>query len=112
MHPKIIRRKKLVEDSIRDCINRSIILINPASITDDFLLKVKPAEIEEIEWVDKCRWIIHSIINQQISLETNLDNPYVPLHSCILNANLGNYTVFINTLIAERIIECDISTLS
>lgn len=107
MHPKIITRKKLVEDNIRDNISRPIILINHSSITDELLLRIKPLEIDEVEWVDKCRWIIHSIIYQQLALESDQDNSYVPLHSRILKANLGNYTVFINTLIAERIIECD-----
>lgn len=105
--PKLATRRKLVKDAIKDAIDRPVTLLNPSYITNDLLLRIKPAEIDDIEWVDKCRWIIHSIINQQLKLDPDLYKPYVPLHSRILKANLGNYTIFINTLIAHGIIDCD-----
>jgi hypothetical protein len=104
--PKI---KKDVEDFINS-FYKEIITIRTLELLDKkTLLQNKPAHIDDEDWIQNCRWVVHSII--QLSFDKRYNNKsgeFVPLYSNVLKKNCGNnYYVYLEGLLNCGIIECD-----
>ena len=101
--------KKEVEDFINSSYKENIIIRTPQLLDEKTLLQYKPAQINDEEWVQNCRWIIHSII--QLSFDKRFNNKpggFVPLYSKALEQNCGKkYLQYLNGLISAGIVECD-----
>lgn len=90
-------------------LKEEIVIQTPKLLGKKKILKNKPAHIEDEDWVQNCRWVVHSII--QISFEKQFQakpGEFVSLYSKILKKNCGNnYLVYLIGLINNGIIECD-----
>lgn len=104
--PKI---KKDVEGFINSSYNDNISIVNPELLDKETLLQHKPIHIDDEDWIQNCRWIVHSII--QLSSDKRYNNKsgeYVPLNSVVLKKNCGNnYLVYLEGLLNSGIIDCD-----
>jgi len=104
--PKI---KKDVEDFINSSYKEIITIRTPELLDKKTILQHKPKHIDDEDWIQNCRWIIHSII--QLSFDKRYDNKseeYVPLNSVVLKKNCGNnYLVYLEGLLNCGIIDCD-----
>ena len=93
--PKI---KKDVEDFINSSYKEIVTIITPDLLDKKTILKHKPAHIVEEDWIQNCRWILHSIIQQSIFKEyNNKSGGYVPLYSKALEQNIGKNHKLIGT---------------
>jgi hypothetical protein len=104
--PKI---RKEVEDFINSFYNDDISIITPKILDKKTILQNKPLHLDDEDWIQNCRWIVHTII--QLSFEEKYKNKfgeYVPLSSEILKKNCGNnYILYLTGLLKNDIIECD-----
>ena len=101
--------KKEVEDFINSSYKEIVTIITPDLLDKKTLLKHKPTNIDDEDWIQNCRWIVHSII--QLSSDKRYNNKsgeYVPLNSVVLKKNCSNnYYVYLEGLLNNGIIECD-----
>ncbi len=103
--PKI---KKEVEDFINSSYNDNISIITPEPLDKKTLLQHKPAHIDDEDWIQNCKWIVHSIIQLSFDKRNYKPGDYVPLYSKTLKQNCGNnYYVYLEGLLNSGIIECD-----
>jgi hypothetical protein len=103
--PKI---KKEVDEFINSSYNDNISIITPEPLEKKTLLQHKPAHIDDEDWIQNCRWIVHSIIQLSFDKRNNKPGDYVPLYSKTLKQNCGNnYYVYLEGLLNSGIIECD-----
>jgi len=101
--------KKQVVDFLDNTYNEKVNVITPDSLTKEQLLKCKPPHIDDEQWVQNCRWIVHSIIEQTFDKRFTInEGDFVPLYSKILKENCGNsYKGFIIGLMDCGVIEGD-----
>ena len=101
--------KKEVEDFINSSYKEIVTIITPDLLDKKTLLQHKPTNIDDEDWIQNCRWIVHSII--QLSSDKRYNNKsgeYVPLNSVVLKKNCSNnYYVYLEGLLNNGIIECD-----
>jgi hypothetical protein len=101
--------KKDVEDFINSSYNDNISIVTLQLLDKKTLLQHKPTHIDDEDWIQNSRWIIHSII--QLSSDKRYNNKsgeYVPLNSVVLKKNCSNsYLVYLEGLLKSDIIECD-----
>lgn len=105
-----LRIKKDVVGFINSFYNHNISIITPELLDKKSLLKHKPAHIEDEDWIQNCRWIVHSIIQLSFDkrFEYSKSEDFVPLYSKVLKQNCGNnYYVYLEGLLNSGIIECD-----
>ena len=100
--------KKEVEDFINSSYKEIVTIITPDLLDKKTLLQHKPTNIDDEDWIQNCRWIVHSII--QLSSDKRYNNKsgeYVPLNSVVLKKNCSNnYYVYLEGLLNNGIIEC------
>jgi len=100
--------QKQVSKFIDGMLKNKVVAILPANFSKSTLLEIKPAHYEEQEWIDGCRWIVHTIIELDYIKEYKYSSDFSPLYSVILKKILGNkYREYINALIESNIIETD-----
>jgi hypothetical protein len=102
--------KKEVEDFINSSYKEIVTVITPELLDKKTLLQNKPVHIEDQDWVQNCRLIVHTII--QLSFDKRYEyikeEEYVPLYSEILKQNCGNkYYLYLEGLLNSGVIECD-----
>jgi len=101
-------RRKVVETFIKDKINEKVNVLLPKSLKKADLIKIKPTHLEDDDWVSKCRWIIHSLIETDFYNKFDLTTKYVNLSSVALKGIIGNdYKTCIQELLNGGILETD-----
>lgn len=101
--------KREVEDFVSGMYNEIVSICTPELLSRKTLLLNKPAHIDDEDWIQNCRWIIHSIIELSFDKRFNgKPGDFVSLYSKILKKNCGNnYYVYVDGLLSSGIIECD-----
>jgi hypothetical protein len=105
-----LKIKKDVKKFISSIYDDNISIITPELLDKKTLLQQKPSHIDDEDWIQNCRWIVHTIM--QLSFDKRFEyskaEDYVPLYSKVLKENCGNnYNVYLQGLLDSRIIECD-----
>ena len=102
------KAKKQVSDFIDGMLKTKVDVILPHNLSKTDFLKHKPAHYDDTEWIDGCRWVVHSIKELDFIKKYKGSSEFSPLYSIILKKILGNnYRDFINGLIDAQIIETD-----
>jgi len=102
------KAKKQVSDFIDGLLKTKVDVIIPQNLSKPDFLKYKPTHYEDKEWIDGCRWVIHSIKELDFIKKYKDSSEFSPLYSKILKKILGNnYRDFINGLLDAKIIETD-----
>jgi hypothetical protein len=102
----ILRR---INDFIDQRIDRPIKVQYPSSITPEFLMRIKPENVDEHSWTEGCLWIINSVLSQTIEGRfKNEDSEYVAICSTLLKRLIGNdYTPYIEALVNSGVLIAD-----
>lgn len=102
------KAKKQVSDYIDGMLKLKVDVILPANLSKSDLLKCKPTHYDDIDWIDGCRWVVHSIRELDFIKKYKDSSDFSPLYSVILKKILGNnYRAFINGLLEGGFIETD-----